>query len=130
MCVSQPSGWKFQMNNYIVRSYRDVIVITKFALTKQPVKHRVQSCIKTKNIVKNLNKNNRLTVGQFSKLLQLLIMHTAPQRAMDCGPGLGWLNKIAKAINEVNYSIGLFQDLSKAFDTIVHKILKQFIVSV
>ncbi len=49
------------MNNYIVRSYRDVIVITKFAITKF-------ACIKTKNILKNINKNNRLTIGQFSKV--------------------------------------------------------------
>ncbi len=27
-----------QMNNYIVRSYRDVIVITKFAITKYAIK--------------------------------------------------------------------------------------------
>ncbi len=26
------------MNNYIVRSYRDVIVITKFAITKYPIR--------------------------------------------------------------------------------------------
>ncbi len=30
-------------------------------------------------------------MGQFSKVLQLLIMHTAPQSALDCGPGLGTL---------------------------------------
>ncbi len=49
-----------RMNNYIVRSYRDVIVITKSAT------RRVS---KTKNIVKNINKNNRLTMAQFSKVL-------------------------------------------------------------
>ncbi len=27
-----------QMNNYIVRSYRDVIVITKFAITKYAIR--------------------------------------------------------------------------------------------
>ncbi len=27
-----------QMNNYIVRSYRDVIVITKFAVTKYAIR--------------------------------------------------------------------------------------------
>ncbi len=32
-------------------------------------------------------------------------------------------NKIATAIDEGNYSIGLFLDLSKAFNTIEHKIL-------
>ncbi len=50
------------MNNYIVRSYRDVIVITKFAITKYAI------CIKTKNILKNINKNNRLSMGKFSKV--------------------------------------------------------------
>ncbi len=33
-------------------------------------------------------------MGQFSKVLQLLIMHTAPQRTLDCGPGLGGLNQV------------------------------------
>ncbi len=32
-CVSEITT-EFLMNNYIVRSYRDVIVITKFAITK------------------------------------------------------------------------------------------------
>ncbi len=30
-------------------------------------------------------------MGQFSKVLQLLIMHTVPQMALDCRPGLGGL---------------------------------------
>ncbi len=30
-----------------------------------------------------------LNMGQFSKVLQLLIMHTSPQQALDCRPGLG-----------------------------------------
>ncbi len=56
------------MNNYIVRSYRDVIVIviTKFATRRAS---KAQSCIKTKSILKNINKSNRLTMGQFSKVL-------------------------------------------------------------
>ncbi len=37
------------MNNYIVRSYRDVIVITKFAITKFAImrasKHAAQSIV-------------------------------------------------------------------------------------
>ncbi len=37
-------------------------------LTGELVKHRVEPCIKTKNILKNINKKNRLTIGQFSKL--------------------------------------------------------------
>ncbi len=58
------------MNNYIVRSYRDVIVITKFAITKYAIRRasKAQSCIKTKNILKNINKNNRLSMGKFSKV--------------------------------------------------------------
>ncbi len=32
---------------------------------------RVLSCIKTKNILKNINKNNRLIMGQFSKVLYI-----------------------------------------------------------
>ncbi len=33
---------------------------------------------------------NRLTMGQFSKvLLAIDKVHTIPQRALDCGPGLG-----------------------------------------
>ncbi len=36
------------------------------------------------------NKINRLTMGQFSKvLLAIGNAHTVPQRAMDCGPSLG-----------------------------------------
>ncbi len=33
-------------------------------------------------------------MGQFSKVLLLLIVHTVPQRALDCGPGLGGLNQV------------------------------------
>ncbi len=38
---------KKQMNNYIVRSYRDVIVITKFAITK----FAIRRANKAQNIV-------------------------------------------------------------------------------
>ncbi len=58
----------FKMNNYIARSYRDVIVITKFAMTKFAIRRASKACIKTKNILKYINKNNRLTMGQFSKV--------------------------------------------------------------
>ena len=34
-------------------------------------------------------------------------------------------NKITKAIDQGEYTIGIFLDLSKAFDTISHKILIQ-----
>ncbi len=61
-----------EMNNYIVRSYRDIIVITKFAITKYAIRRasKAQSIviIKTKNILKNINKNNRLSMGKFSKV--------------------------------------------------------------
>ncbi len=45
------------MNNYIVGSYRDVIVITKFAITKYAIRRASkadvnQSCIKTKKHTK------------------------------------------------------------------------------
>ncbi len=51
------------MNNYIVRSYRVVIVIT--------------------NIV------TKLQMGQFSNvLLAINNLHSARRRALDCGPGL------------------------------------------
>ncbi len=79
------------MNNYIVRSYRDVIVVTKIATrrySKAQYSHVLK--VKTKNIIKNINKINRITIGQFSKVLFLLIMHTAPQRALDYRPGLGF----------------------------------------
>ncbi len=33
-------------------------------------------------------------MSQFSKVLQLLRMHTAPQRALDCGTGLSGLNQV------------------------------------
>ncbi len=33
-------------------------------------------------------------MGQFSKALLLLIMHTAPQRTLNCGAGLGGLNQV------------------------------------
>ncbi len=61
------------MNIYIVRSYRDVIVITKFAITKFAIRRasKALSIVNykhTKNILKNINKINRLTMGQFSKV--------------------------------------------------------------
>ncbi len=60
------------MNNYIIRSYRDVIVITKFAITK----FAIRRASKAKTVVfhehkkhtKNITENNRLTMGQFSKV--------------------------------------------------------------
>ncbi len=32
-------------------------------------------------------------MGKFSKALYLLVMHTVPQRALDCGPGstMSWM---------------------------------------
>ncbi len=33
-------------------------------------------------------------MDHFSKVLQLLIMHTVPQKAMDCIPGLDGLNQV------------------------------------
>ena len=38
-------------------------------------------------------------------------------------PLIDFIDKITKAIDEGRYSIGIFLDLSKAFDTIDHKIL-------
>ncbi len=57
----------FQMNNYIVRSYRDVIII-KYA-TRRASKAQSIVMYENKKRTKNINKNNRLTMGQFSKLL-------------------------------------------------------------
>ncbi len=38
---------------------------------------------------------NRLTMGQFSKvLLAIDKVHTVSQRVMDCGPDLGGLNQV------------------------------------
>ncbi len=40
------------MNNYIVRSYRDVIVITKFAITKYAItKYAIRRASKAQSIV-------------------------------------------------------------------------------
>ncbi len=33
-------------------------------------------------------------MGQLSKVLWVLIMHTQHHRALDCGPGLGGLNQV------------------------------------
>ncbi len=58
------------MNNYIVRSYRDVIVVTKIATRRTSIKSTEYShVLKQKNILNNINKINRLTMGQFSKVL-------------------------------------------------------------
>ncbi len=47
------------MNNYIVRSYRDVIVITKFAITKFVItKFAIRSASKAQSIVIYLNKKH------------------------------------------------------------------------
>ncbi len=56
------------INNYIVRSYRDVIVITKFA-TRRAIKAQNTVMYYNKKHTKNINKNNRLTMGEFSKVL-------------------------------------------------------------
>ncbi len=60
------------MNNYIVMSYRDVIVITKFAITKFAIRRasKAKSIVmyENKKHTKNINKNNRLTMCQFSKV--------------------------------------------------------------
>ncbi len=61
------------MINYIVRSYSDVIVITKFAITKFATRRasKAQSIVMyyNKKHTKKYNKNNKLTMGQFSKVL-------------------------------------------------------------
>ncbi len=51
------------MNNYIVRSYRDVIVITKFAITKFAIRRANKAQSKTKNILKNINKKQQANNG-------------------------------------------------------------------
>ncbi len=69
------------VNNYIVRSYREV--------TNTATKRTSKSCTKIQNITKLYN--NRLTMDQFSKVLLANVnVHTVPQRALDCGPGSGF----------------------------------------
>ncbi len=63
------------MNNYIVRSYRDVIIATKMATWRTSKAQNIVMYLK-KNMLNNINKINRLTMGQISKILLLLIMHT------------------------------------------------------
>ncbi len=50
------------MHNYMVRSYRDVIVVTKIA-TMRTSKAQSIVILKPKNILNNINKMNKLTVG-------------------------------------------------------------------
>ncbi len=66
-----------KVNNYVVRSYRDVIVLTNIATRRTS---KAQSCSHVLKFKKSINKFNRLTMGQLSKVLQLLIMHTQYHR--------------------------------------------------
>ncbi len=54
------------MNNYIVRSYRDAIVVTKIATRRTS---KACHALKQKKILNNINKIIRLTMGQFNKVL-------------------------------------------------------------
>ncbi len=56
------------MNNYIERTYRDVIVVTNIA-TRRTSKAQSIIMYQHKNILNNKNKINRPTMGQFSKVL-------------------------------------------------------------
>ncbi len=55
-------------NLTIVRSYRDVIVVTKIE-TRRSGKSQYSHVLKQINILNNINKIDRLTMGQFSKVL-------------------------------------------------------------
>ncbi len=56
------------MNHYIVRSYIDVIVVTKIA-TRRTSKAQSTVMYQNKTKLNTINKINRLTMGQFSKVL-------------------------------------------------------------
>ncbi len=74
-----------EVNNYIVRSYRVVIVETNI-VTGRTNKIEFSYVLKYKRILLNnikYNKINRLTMGQFSKaLLAIDKVHTVPQKTL------------------------------------------------
>ena len=68
-------------------------------------------------------------VDLFSKLLENSSVNTAFVKSPIWKKSIDWIcyseltDKISKTIDEGKYTIGVFPDLSKAFDTVNHKIL-------
>jgi retron-type reverse transcriptase len=67
----------------------------------------------TKRLKKFINKNNILSQHQYG-----FRKNRSTELAI-----LDFVDKITKAIDQGKYTVGIFLDLSKAFDTINHKIL-------
>ncbi len=81
------------MNNYIVKSYRIVIVVTN-SVTKRTFKENaivMNGC--NKNINKHKNSKNKINKLTMDQLVIVIIandkVHKAPQRALDYSPSLG-----------------------------------------
>ncbi len=78
-----------ELNNYMVRLYIDVIVVTNTVSIRTNKSIEYSHVLIYKRILLNKIKSTMLTMVLFSKVLLLLIIHTVPQRALDCRPGLG-----------------------------------------
>ena len=96
--------FKENQNNEF-RNYRPISVLTCFSKLLE----------KLKRLVKYIEKHKILTQRQYgfreNKSTEFAIIELT--------------NKITKAIDRGEYTIGIFLDLSKAFDTINHNILVQ-----
>ena len=88
-------------------NYRPISVITCFSKILEKLMH--------KRLIKFIEKNKILTKHQYgfreSRSTELAIIELT--------------DKVTKAIDKGEYTLGIFIDLSKAFDTINHKILLQ-----
>jgi hypothetical protein len=82
-------------------NYRPISVITCFT--------KILEKIMYKRLNKFVEKNNILSEHRKNRSTELAIIE--------------FIDKISKAIDKGQYTIGIFHDLSKAFDTINHSLL-------
>ena len=86
-------------------NYRPISVLVCFA--------KLLEKLMTKRLSKFIDKNKILSKHQYGFRVNRSTEHAL----------IDFIDKITKAIDEGKYSIGIFLDLSKAFDTIDHRIL-------
>ena len=96
----------FKANDVLkFENYRPISVLVCFA--------KLLEKLMTKRLSKFIDKNKILSKHQYGFRVNRSTEHAL----------IDFIDKITKAIDEGKYSIGIFLDLSKAFDTIDHRIL-------
>ncbi len=94
-----------KMNKKIQKNYHPISILSCFA--------KLLERLMGERLTRFINKNNILSKHQYG-----FRKNRSTELAI-----IDFVDKITKAIDDGKFSVGIFLDLSKAFDTIDHKIL-------